>query len=683
MMPAQDSFSSRQNLPPVPPPPAIPQVVRRRRNPFITLFLVLVVSTGLGALGYSYRAGLLKNLPFLNRKTPAVVRPETVMHQWTNCNDVRDIIEEENSYYLACLGGVLHISRDGSVIDQITMTDGLGDNVTTSLAKKDNTLYIGTQDGITIYDLATKKAKKVSVPDGLTSGSNIVLELDGDDLWIATFNGVNRYDTKTGQITTFKEELAPNSSIYTANALLVTPKAVYVNVVANSFSAGSIARFDKTTGAWERYSTPFFGNPARLDFTFLAGAAGKIWTGDINHVWEMPDEAGGKWQDITGKLALGSAAESWRIFGDGKFMYMSVINKVYKINPADYSIVATIPARGLFVAHTGVGKVWTMDKWLSWVDTTASTSGTIMLQNRPVRVERVVGAVDGTALILADGDLWKVDPADFNPERIASGQAQDMDGSTPTLFSFLPIPDTDQIFIFSQSCGMTCTDPIFQIIGYKEKEVTELALPPAVLAAVRDTGPGYVELSFSKYDYSSNKIEFRVYPSRTLTFDVATRTWQLGTAPAATPTTSASVFRCNPSYTFASNGNKFTTPDCPDDVEFNGRHYEIKSENSEDRLFETTASGVSSTIAMPATASRYSPFGWEQNLKVNMYTVSQGKIWLATNKGLSYYDPANRSSRLFSSADGLLSHDVSGVVVTDIGMWAVTEWGGLSYIPHP
>lgn len=65
---------------------------------------------------------ILKNSPL---KTAPLVTPQKNYTQWINCDDVRNVIEENNSLYVACLGGVLIIDTSGSVIDQISMTDGL------------------------------------------------------------------------------------------------------------------------------------------------------------------------------------------------------------------------------------------------------------------------------------------------------------------------------------------------------------------------------------------------------------------------------------------------------------------------------------------------------------------------------------------------------------------------------
>ena len=134
--------------------------------------------------------------------------------QWVNCDDVRDVIEENNRLYVACNGGVLVVDKtSGKVVDQISMTQGLSNHTTTSLAKKGNILYIGTQDGFTIFDLSSRQAKKISVSKGLVNGANIFLALDGDILWIGTFDGLSRYDTISGQITNYKEELDRKSVV--------------------------------------------------------------------------------------------------------------------------------------------------------------------------------------------------------------------------------------------------------------------------------------------------------------------------------------------------------------------------------------------------------------------------------------------------------------------------------------
>ena len=118
-----------------------------------------------------------KKLPFASLKKETsktsldmidqiVIEDKLKSKQWINCDDVRDVISEDNKYYVGCLGGVLIVGHDGKVINQISMADGLGNSTVTSLVKKGDILY-------TVY--SQSKDKLEYVKDALKKIENVII----------------------------------------------------------------------------------------------------------------------------------------------------------------------------------------------------------------------------------------------------------------------------------------------------------------------------------------------------------------------------------------------------------------------------------------------------------------------------------------------------------------------------
>ncbi len=103
---------------------------RHIKKPFIFgLVIILVIS-----IGFYFYNNQKTNLPNVKIGMPTRNSGSVTLDQnlrWMNCADMRDVIEEKDRLYIACLGGVLVVDKEGKVIDQITMADGLGNQTAT------------------------------------------------------------------------------------------------------------------------------------------------------------------------------------------------------------------------------------------------------------------------------------------------------------------------------------------------------------------------------------------------------------------------------------------------------------------------------------------------------------------------------------------------------------------------
>lgn len=634
----------------------------------------------------------------LYKKAPA--------QQWINCNDARDVIEEVNTLYVACSGGVLVVDKNsGNIVDQISMTNGLGNSITTSLVKKRNTLFIGTQDGFTIFDLNSRQAKKISVGQGLVNGSNIELREDGDNLWIGTFDGVSLYKINTGEIVNFRGELADNSTGYGVREILVTPKAVYAAVSASSLSPGGIARFDKEKQTWERFGPEIFskGGPySRVDFFNLVKVKDKIFVTDLGNetdmLWQADDKLKTTWKPLEKVTAqLKKSYKSSGIFRvdkvtGGNELNIIVSGNLFKYNPETEQLTPTYSSQTKedslltdisLLSVVRNGKIWTNpypylyyskdNKWLRWLDIDSLRNGWINLSRKPERFVGITTLINSEPIIIGDGTFWKYDKSRF----IKLIQSDLNLGGLDQQAVFQPVIDSNLVFIYSQSCGEGCREPKVILLNYNDLSSNSLKLSPDIEKKIKFNW-GFSLLSFQKV-YSERKEAvfaigdlYSATESAVLSLD--SREWKI--EPTHPSNISDSRIMCNTVYYFK---NVFSEFPCSKQLEINKYRYTLVQN---DLFEEDKYTGKKTKLELPATPPEYSPFpDWPKTQNIQKVRIINDELWIGTDKGLVKYNAqAFRKWKLFSVEDGLVSNNIIDFVIDKTILWVLTE-GGLSAIP--
>lgn len=638
--------------------------------------------------------------------------------QWINCSDVRDILEEGEKMYVACLGGVVIINKStGEVLDQITMTQRLGNNVTTSLVKQENDLYIGTQDGFTKFNLKTRQAKKISVKEGLISGANIYLALDGDNLWIGTFEGLNLYDTKTGSISTFTKEVADNASKYGVNKIIITPRAVYTLALANVDAPGAVARFDKATKTWERFGPSAFlasiDQYSRIDMYDIANNGDKIYLTDMNHVWQTEDVKGASWKKVeTIEQGLKNIQNPYirRMFANNNTFYMLVNDYIYSFNNDILKkVYPPIDNQNIFTNTAGNQPIYankslyatTTDGWVVGLDTESLKPFTIILKNRPIEFGSFLAKIDDSIFFCSSKTVWEYNKTGlFKNHTDVTCPSNNLGNGINT---FIPIPNSNEIFTFSQECGMNCGKPQIAILNYEDSSVKPQTMPSEYMRALKGTMGewDYPALMFKQYDTVNKQIIFTLNTntdnnSKTIKipFDLKTFNWDPGEIETTTDTQNLTLNKpCNPLYAFETNNKKFTSIDCKETAS-NGEYTFFLQETAVDKegykkIYNLAKENIKTKeitkLDFPKGADLpYSPFGTSfYSTGFNKLTLVNNRVFIPSNTGMFIYDVKGGTWKVLTTKDGLTSNNVTDYIVDTNYLWAITEWGGLSKISLP
>ncbi len=666
---------------------------------FFLLLIVIVIISGLFLLKSSKPLPNNKNGPQFNVKKQ--------YEQWVNCNDVRDVIEDNGKIYAACLGGVIIVEKStGKVIDQLTRSQGLGSNTTTSLVKKGDELYIGTQDGFTRFNLISRKAKKFSVGEGLVNGANITLAEDGDTIWVGTFNGLSNYNTKTEEIINYTTELADRSSGYSISNLLVTPHALFVSVLANSNSPGSIARLDKASMTWERFGPESFGQIgeyARIDFMKSSLFHESIVvSGSINETWTAKDIKNTTWEKLTLDIATKENENLGLISSHADHLYFVSSSSLYSYNNLDKRLIKIFPTsdnqiesfnNNGFSSFFKNNKVWyrntTNKSWMSWVDVTTQSFGSIDIQDRPINFERVLGAIDGNPILVADDAIWQYNLESDNFSLFTEGFSISPD-TPPESMAFYPIPETKFILLFSQLCGQGCLHPQLSILDYETKKAEKISISDEVLKSITTESFGnssdlYLQLIFDSYDIESQNFNFftRYDKSQIATYNLSTKKWSLKESFVnPNPINIYFPILCNSLYTFMSR-NIFSEIPCNKNLETDQYIWTIyHNDNNTTLTQKNKKTGQEEQIKLKGAEPEYSPFDGFDNISARAVSIVNNSVWIATNRGLMMYDYNTKEVKPYTAKDGLISNEVTTFLVDKNSIWATTNWGGLSRIPY-
>lgn len=671
--------------------------------PLLFLIALLAVGTATYFFFFKNQAGLdLGNIS----KTSKAVNAK----QWINCDNVRDVIEEGDTLYVGCLGGVLVVNKNtGEVKDELSMTDGLSDVSANSLIKSGDILYVGSQDGFTKFNLKNNKAEKISVKEGLPNGSNIKLAADGNFIWVATFDGLARYDKNSGEIKSYKQELLNSATQWGVSSLWVTNNSVYANMPAHAESTGGIARYDKASGTWEQYSLEAFGKAGeynRLDIFGTGTAGNRVIVAENSALWQAEDKNNTTWEHVPNPVGentyddyglirtIVDQGNTARILTSKGFLFdYNPDNKtaelVYPVKTHSPNLLSGAGNFGI----TNDKKIWfhpvsyprdENDPWLRWFDTSDFSSQSFTLKGRPQSFSGIISVIDNTAILSTFDGLWRYDLKEEKLERIALPLS--ITSNEMSNLAFQPIPGSTQVLVINQGCGISCDKPEIFILDYPANAVKAVALLPEMKTADGQ----YTPVLFKSFEEGKPKIQFG-YENQMGIINLEDLSWSIKEEEHTLDAYQPSLVMCNKNYKFAENSNTFTTFSCNDKVENEAYEWTY---DKDDQDYEIEAlvqkskhSGDILRSPVPLGPEKYSPFGTaaegsalaKGRFKGIMY--AEKKIFILTERGLSIYDPEKDSWRVITTEDGLVSNDIDSIAIKDNVLYAVSHWGGFSVIP--
>lgn len=624
---------------------------------------------------------------------------------WINCKDIRKVIDDNGSFYVACGdGGVIVVNKNtGEVTDQIGEPDGLGNQTATSMIKKGNVLYIGTQDGMTIFDLKSRQAKKISVAEGLPSGANIELSEDGDDIWIATFNGAALYDTLTGKLTSFTDQLDSQATARDISDIFVTKKYVYLLENSDVYSSGAVIRYEKSSGSFKTYKPDSFGvtGPnAYVNFISIQSFGNSVYVSDDRNIYKIDEETDASWEKVESpvtfiKKDLGDNFSFVKILGnvDPDGILLIANTKVYLYSPGsgltkevydfgndNASPIDSSDGRTLWFTPNNEA-----DGWLQALDLDSIDITKYSLKDRPEDFGRILALIDDEPIIDNTFGIFKYS-SDQNKFVLLTNPSASPEGSFGQDI-FQPIPGSGNVLMLNQSCQMNCSKPVITLYNYTDGTSTPLDMPASVLFEIAYNSEVYQQLSLSWMNTGSGEIGFSYLsgPSDQTTkyfvYNVISNSWSKAVEipEGVQRFDQINGVVCNNVYSFASNQNKFSDLKCSGFA----RNGSVSWEVTDVVLYQDDSLTKShEALNPPAEAPDYNPFGWtDKGTSFGPLMFVDGKLWIGSDRGLLSYDSTNGAYKLYGSAQGLLSKNVLGFLVGK-HIWVVTNGGGLSEVAY-
>ena len=620
----------------------------------VVLFLIWI---GLSAYTYLTITGSLKNKSLDTSKVETPVE-KYISH--IGCSDIREVIEDNGKYYIACYGGVLIIDKiSGQILNQITMAKGLTDFVTTSLVKKGNTLYIGTQDGITIWDLYTNSGKKLSVTEGLPNGANILLKEDGKYIWIGTFDGLARLNTEDNQLEVFSKELTSNESEkLNVTGIAVTNDYAYFSIVANAKSSGFIAKFSKTTSEWEKFDAASLGDItqyARVDAMGLCSINDGVFFTEDKTLWKISDN-----KEIK-PLKVFTAAHNdfidFNILCSGNLLMFktqqnSLIYDGTKVRPTEQ------------YADEKILKEFEMRK-------NKTDFKKVFGENAAGNFLQYLGVIDDNVYLATHTGFWVYNVGTNQLTKISMPDKLMFESLSN--FIFWPIEGSTKYILAEQSCGMGCEKPRFYQCTYPNNQCITLNFSEEVMDIVGPPetaiGENFGYYGLSNYEKNKDGLKFRVSAigkSYDITLTASNLQWVVEKLKAFQDVNVTNSCTNDNSYKLINGTLTLDKTYCTANSEgilANGYYYNFNQSDGALRINESTK--IRETLSPKMTEPKYIPFedpDW-QKPQLNRLVYVNGKIYYCTSRGLWVLDPSKNaldpnSWELFSIENGLLSNEV-------------------------
>ncbi len=440
---------------------------KKRQTYTFSLLVVSVIILAVSTVIFLSKLIKVGNFDSVVKQEISVNQSES-LNTWINCNDVRDVVEDANKIYVACLGGVLVVNKDtGEVLDEINVEDGLQSDTATDLLLINNSLYVGSQGGVDIYNLQTNDHTQISTISGLPSNYNIKLGYDGEDIWIGTFKGLARFNLATGSIDTFTDEIPVDNSQVNIQTILVTDKAVYAYANSNAYTRGYIARYDKQLKTWSNWGGRDLYN------AFLLGLSeydGKIYVYTSETIYVANDSPDSK----LSQSKVGTKDSAYRYLGSyGEYSFNYKQNSIYRYNLKTNEVVKL--ASNVDFGQNGpiVNKsiyTFPLDSkkpWLVSYDGLTGLEKTISL-SRPSAFFGVYGSINNEVFIGTNRGLYLIDFSNKNPNFSSQNLVTTFANFDPN-FQIIQIPNSNKFGFFSQNCEMTCSKAQFTIYDYLDR----------------------------------------------------------------------------------------------------------------------------------------------------------------------------------------------------------------------
>jgi hypothetical protein len=640
----------------------------------ILVFVLFLIVIGLSVFTY---LTITKNKSFLNITLDNTVKEKSKSH--VGCSDIREVVEENGKYYIACYGGVVVMDKtSGKILSQITMDKGLSDFVTTGLILKGNTLYIGTQDGLTIWDLIKNTGKKLSVNEGLPNGANILLKEDGKYIWIGTFDGLARLNTENNQLETFRKELTPYpDEKINVSSIAITKNYVYFSIVASARSSGFIARYNKNNSNWDKFNALSFNDTteyARVDAFGLCSVGNGIVFTEDKTLWTILD------QENTKPLKIFTAD-----FNDSINMDILCSGNSVLFNTLKSKLVYTDDKVRPFDSNLDSNLLKEYEIRKNKTDFTK-----VFGDNNPGAFFQMLGVIDDNVYLATFTGFWVYNAGSDKLTQITIPDKLSLD--TMGSFIFWPVEGSNKYVLSEQTCGMGCEKPLFYVCTYPNNQCSALNLSSEAnkLISPPETaiGEGYGYYGLSDYEKTKDSLKFKVYilnKVTALTLNAKDLSWKVENEQSTGLGTGVTSLLCTneSSYRFKLNNISSDWVYCigkEKGVLVGDYYYTFNQELGAVRVNKNTS--VQDVLSPKMTKADYTPFedsAWDKP-KLSKLVSVEGKVYYATNRGLWILDTSKDvlgtdSWSIVSIDNGLLSNDILNFIYVENKLFVLTSAG--------
>jgi hypothetical protein len=610
---------------------------------------------------------------------------------FVNCADVRDTVELGGLRYFGCLGGIIGVDGQGNVKDQYDMSGGLPSYTVTGLQIWKNKLVASTQNGIALIDIDTKDIKRISVQEGLNEGSNATVKIDGDVAWVGTFDGASRVDLTTYEVTNY---LAPQfglGTVFNVGSVMVTPRAVYMVNLASAYASGGVVRYLKSTNEFQVFRASDFGSTTnRVDLFGIAMSGNNVVLSDMRNIFVFDDTKtdGPRKVDpsIFDKFAEQGQSRLVRIVGESDGGVILFVSGTTKRSFVKFDAVTGLATRFMDIDKGSYdlpfalrdGKMWYRDMtdFVSAVDLKTAETTKITLKNRPVSFTDFAAKINGLVYLYGSGYLWHYDPTQG---MVKDAQVMDIpitDMSDMATFAFAPIPGTNKISMYRQTCGQGCERPELWIVDYPKFEVTKLDLPEKMIKG-DDVQPGplddtysYPSMRFAGIESGKVVLDYEGVERDSWFFDPISSSWL--TMKRLVPSNMLLTAKCQQDFQFVD--GKFVPAAC--DANAASKYTLTVGTNA---VLTYDDNGNKETFNLPKMWADYIPksfseFGWEAGKPVYF----DKKVFMPTSRGVAVFDIVSKSITAYGPQNGMLGNRSNSVMVDDNMIYSIANWGGFS-----
>lgn len=655
----------------------------------VVLALIALLVLGIVAARYlGFPAELLRNwlVGEFGGKSGELDLGQIEWANFINTDDVRDVVVDGDILWIGTLGGLLKFDRvQNKILATYSMADGLVSNTVFSLEKQGDILWVGMSGGINRFDTKTGEWRKFTVEEGLVNGANIGLALDGEDLWVGTYAGVGRYNTQSGIWTNFRQE-----GWNVDGNVFVDTNAIWVLV-----PAGGAARFDKETGVWEVFGreTLAGGTPYRIDVSDLVIGPRKVWVSTIDGTVNEYDKESATWKELVGlkeqiqtlggqeyvsiellgyeEPYLVGSAYSYEFF----FLYNSENGDLTQVSKFDEDL----GKQGWQILYRlrdfGNNDFWFSLKKgeevyaLAYFDAVQGSWEVIPYrQNLPAVYFSVLASIGEELLVSTNRALELFNPVTFEFKPLENTQPLGFGLGFGEAFYD---QNEQKIWILDPGYGMSM--PSFWEYDFSSKNISEIN-PPASSGEVWSTLIGFPQKD-QLWLLGRTKL-FRYTPSTEAweSFDVGSSDLDQDREAKIWVVTEQGVGEFSEgvvTYLKAGEGipSSFTKIEVGEDALWLATSEELFSYDLKTKTWKKHD--------FPFGPPEYSPFpDWDLSPVINDLEFEDGKLWVATSRGLSVFDGS--IWRLYTAKEGLLGDNVGQIAFLSGKPWVIISWGGLA-----